>query len=308
MSRLHTIDLHFRGIPQAVASYVIETKAGPVVVETGPESTFHALESGLAGLGYAPRDVRHVLVTHIHLDHAGAAWRLASEGATIHVHEFGAKHLIDPSRLLDSARRIYRERMEPLWGRVEPIDAARVNPLADGDRLDLDGLAIDVLETPGHARHHHAFVVKVDAHRAIFTGDAAACFIRAAPTYISLPTPPPEFDRDAWLVSLDRLAGLSADRLYPTHFGEVADPSGHLDRVRDAIIEHVERVRTLRAAGLDRAAMLVRYQDWMITEARRVGVPERLGEFYVKSALADMNLTGILRWMDQRESPTTTRT
>src|SRR5262245_25291816 len=121
MSDIHTIDLHYLGIPQAIASFVILDRSGAVLIETGPASTLEHLTAGLAGLGLQLSDVRHVLVTHIHLDHAGAAGHLARHGAAIHVHEFGAKHLIDPTKLIDSATRIYGDQMERLWGSIIPV-------------------------------------------------------------------------------------------------------------------------------------------------------------------------------------------
>ena len=174
MTIVHTIDLEYLGTRGAIASYVIEGPDGLVMVETGPGNTTAALERGLADLGFTPTDVKHVFVTHIHFDHAGASGWMARHGAHIYVHEFGRQHLIDPTRLVASARRIYGDRMEALWGELLPIPAERTTPLHDGDIVTVAGLKIRAIETPGHARHHHAFVVETDDAKIGFTGDAAA--------------------------------------------------------------------------------------------------------------------------------------
>ena len=159
MSRLHTIDLHYLGIPQAIAAFVMMGSDGPVLIETGPASTLNNLADGLASLNLGLADIRHALVTHIHLDHAGAAGHLARNGTRIYVHEFGAKHLIDPSRLIESATRIYADQMDRLWGSIVPVPEKLVTPVHDGDVIAIGDLRFTALETPGHARHHHAFAV-----------------------------------------------------------------------------------------------------------------------------------------------------
>src|SRR5262249_30206501 len=153
-------------------------------------------------------DIRHALVTHIHLDHAGAAGHLAQHGTHIYLHEFGGPHLIDPSRLIDSATRIYGDQMDHLWGRLIPVPEHLVHPVRDGDGLNPDGLRITAIEPPGHARHHHAFALEIDGERIGFAGDAAGIIMPGIPeppagTFMVVPTPPPEFDLQAWLTSID---------------------------------------------------------------------------------------------------------
>ncbi len=294
--RIHTIDHHYQGTREAIASYVVFAPRGPVLFETGPGSTFPALVEGLNEIGLTPRDIRHVFVTHIHLDHAGAAGHLAREGAMVYVHEFGAPHLVDPSRLLASAKRIYRDRMDRLWGEVIPIPEAQVKALREGEVIDAAGLRIEAIETPGHARHHHAFACEIDGKRIGFTGDAAACFVHESPTFISLPTPPPEFDRDQWLASLDRLESRRFDAIYPTHYGRVNDVATHLSRVRLSVRQHSDLVREMLLAHMERATMLQRYTAWFVDQAERGGLPPDKMNFYVKSSLAEMNLTAKLRY------------
>lgn len=293
---VHIIDHGYQGVREAIASYIVQGRHGPVLFETGPGSTFEALVDGLGRLGLAPRDIQHVFVTHIHLDHAGAAGHFAREGAVIHVHEFGAAHLVDPSRLLASARRIYQERMDRLWGEMFAVPAAQVVAVHDGDVIEAAGLRIEAIETPGHARHHHAFACEIGGERIAFTGDAAACFVHEAPAFISLPTPPPEFDRERWLASLNRLDAEKFDAIYPTHFGRVDDVESHLARARLAVRQHSDFVREMLVAEVPREAMLARYTAWFVAEAERSGVPEDKMDFFVKSSLAEMNLNGMLRY------------
>jgi glyoxylase-like metal-dependent hydrolase (beta-lactamase superfamily II) len=222
---IQTLDLDFQGEPGVIAAFLVRSSAGPVLVESGPASTFAALEAGLRRAGVEPAEVRHVLLTHIHLDHAGAAWRLASLGAEVHVHPAGAPHLQDPSKLLASARKIYREQMDPLWGTLEPIPPERIRPLADGEVLRFGDVAIEALFTPGHAIHHVAF--RLDG--AVFTGDVGGVRIDGGPAVA--PCPPPDIDLELWTASLDRIRAVRPQVLYLTHFGPFADAREHLDGV-----------------------------------------------------------------------------
>ena len=293
---IHTLDLQYLGAPGAIASYVLVGQEGPVMVETGPANTTQALARGLAGLGFAPDDVRHVLVTHIHFDHAGAAGWMARHGAHVYVHAFGRPHLIDPTRLIDSARRIYGERMEARWGRLEPIPEGQVTALSDLDLLTLEGIRIRVIDTPGHARHHLAFVLEEGVGRIAFTGDAAAAHVAEAPGFVSIPAPPPEFSLATWLASINRLDAERFLRIYPTHFGPVDDPPAHFARVRRALRAHAAFVRTMMVERLDRAEMDRRYTAWFTDQATRAGVPEEKIGFFVTDTMADMNLAGLRRY------------
>jgi glyoxylase-like metal-dependent hydrolase (beta-lactamase superfamily II) len=302
VTRIHTIDLDYLGTAGAVAVYVLETDDGPVMIESGPASTTAALERGLAAIGMAPGDVRRVLVTHIHFDHAGAAGWMAGHGAQIHVHEFGARHLADPTRLVKSATRIYGDEMERRWGVIEPVPEEQVSAMHDGDVLEVGGVRIRTVETPGHARHHHAFAVELPDGKVAFTGDAAASYVFDAPGFVSLPTPPPEFELGAWLATVRRLEDERFDRIYPTHFGPVDDPAAHLGRVRAALRAHADYVRNLMDEGLADAAMRERYTAWFLDQARSAGVPEGKIPFYVTDTVADMNLTGITRYWTKLRS------
>lgn len=299
---IKTLDLDYLGIPQAIAAFVVIGPGGPVLVETGPASTLAALERGLAQHNVKLADIRHALVTHIHLDHAGAAGHLACNGCRIYVHEFGAKHLIDPSRLIDSATRIYRGQMERLWGSVLPVPAQLLTPVHDGDVIDVCGLQFRAIETPGHARHHHAFALEIDDEKVCFAGDAAGFNAPAvSKSFVSVPTPPPEFDLEAWLASIDRLEREQFDALYLTHFGRVDDTAAHLRTLRRIIPEHVEFVRSRHDATRLRDEVLREYIDWNRTSAAHDGIVGDDFSRYVSRNLLTMNVDGILRYLAKRQ-------
>ena len=300
MPRLHVIDLEYLGQPGCIAAHVIETEEGLLLVECGPGSTIETLRRGLADLGGSLADVRHLLVTHIHFDHAGAAGHVAEAGATVHVHEFGAPHLVDPSRLVASATRIYGDDMDRLWGELRPIPEDRVRPTRDGDVVELGGVRVRAIETPGHARHHHAFATELHGERICFTGDAAAAVCLEAPDFVSLPAPPPEFDPEAWLASIARLRAEGFDAILPTHFGRLDDVDPHLARVAEAVRAHADRVKTWLDEGRDEGEIRAAYGRWFLEQADEHGLPEDKRAFYAKGSVVDMNVTGILRFWRKR--------
>jgi glyoxylase-like metal-dependent hydrolase (beta-lactamase superfamily II) len=306
---IHTLDLDYLGIPQALAAFVIFDRArgvGPVLVETGPASTLPALIERLKSINLAPADIQHAIVTHIHLDHAGAAGELAQRfGMHIHVHEFGAKHLVDPAKLIDSATRIYGEQMDRLWGRVLPVPAAQIHPVRDGDILDLAGVKLRAIETPGHARHHHAFALENEGEvggKVCIAGDSAGFNARAvSPTFISVPTPPPEFDLEAWLASIERLRSEEFDALYLTHFGRVDGVDQYLSRLKTILPQHVAFIRQRVDANAERETILREYIEWNRTDASAHGISGSDFARYVSRNLLTMNVDGILRFLAKRQ-------
>ncbi|MCZ6835380.1 MAG: MBL fold metallo-hydrolase [Planctomycetota bacterium] len=300
---IHTIDTNWLGQPHYTAVYLLEAPEGLCLIETGPHSATENVVAGLHELGHKPEDIDHVLVSHIHLDHAGAAWWWAQQGAMIHAHEFGARHLINPVALLKSATRIYGDRMDQLWGSVEPIDESRMNPVHGDAVLELAGLSIRAIETPGHARHHHAFAFVTQEHGSIcFTGDVGA-MIMPKGDYIAVPTPPPDFDLDAWLVSLHRLQAENFDAIFPTHFGIHEDPSTHFRRLSDALTAHSSFVGDLMTTGASQEAIYEKLVEWQRVIALEQGTPESQYREYVIDHLMAMNVTGLMRyWSKKREA------
>lgn len=223
------LDLCFQGVAGTVAAYLIADGDALALVETGPGSTLPTLRAAVAEAGHELAALTHVVVTHIHLDHAGAAGAVLREAprARFHVHPLGASHMVDPSKLLASATRIYGADMDRLWGAFEPVPADRLTTLADGDAIALGrGRRLVASHTPGHAMHHVALHdLALDD---VYTGDVGGVRLASAP-HVRPPTPPPDIDLDAWRHSIARLRALAPRRLLLTHFGAADDVAWHLD-------------------------------------------------------------------------------
>ena len=229
------IDVEHCGVEQAICVHV--DPEGGWMVDTGPESTVETLLAKLPE-GWAPQ---RILLTHIHFDHAGATGRLLElfPDAEVWVHEVGAKHLIDPTRLVASATQIYGDRFDELWGEVMPVPEGNVRILTGGESID----GFEVAYTPGHARHHVAYLKDGVA----YCGDVAGVKVHAGPVFP--PTPPPDIDVDQWLASIRLLEGWDADALALTHFGRVTDPAPHLVELRETLTTFAELARTLEAGA-----------------------------------------------------------
>lgn len=293
---IHTLDLHFQDAAETIAAYLVQGPEGWVLVETGPGSTLPTLQTQLRQHGVQPADVRHVIVTHIHFDHAGAAGWWAQNGATIYVHHFGAGHLINPEKLIASATRIYGDQMEPLWGQLLPAPAEKVVPLHDGDVIEAAGLTFTAVETPGHARHHH--VIKLG--NVAFTGDVAGMKLGARPL-LDIPAPPPEFDLEAWHESLDKLLGLGLETIYPTHFGGVDNVAEHLQAVKTLVYESAHFVQHKMAEGVERDELIAQYTVWNHGRAQAAGLSaESIHKYEIANPLY-MSVDGMMRYWKKKE-------
>lgn len=289
--RIAPIDLHFQGHPGLIASYLVFGPEGHALVESGPGSTLPALVDGLARHGLGPADVDTVFLTHIHLDHAGAAGWWARQGARVCVHERGAPHLIDPAKLIKSARRIYGALMDTLWAEILPAPEDRVLAAVDGDLIAAAGLEFRAIDTPGHAGHHHAWRLGDVA----FVGDAMG--IRGgAIGWLDLPAPPPEFDRELWQASLGKLRAEGLAAIYRTHFGRRTDVAEELDRLSALIDSSTAKVKSMLDAGLERDEMIARYGEWMDGRARREGYDPAAAKGKSRLNPRDMSVDGIARY------------
>jgi glyoxylase-like metal-dependent hydrolase (beta-lactamase superfamily II) len=294
---IEVIDLNFQGFPAIIASYVLRGPSGVAVVETGPASTYPALKAGLAALGIELAQVTDILVTHIHLDHAGAAGWLAREtGATVHVHHVGAPHLADPAKLLASAQRIYGDAMDSLWGETIPTPAGQVHALADGDVVDAAGLRITAVDTPGHAWHHMAYLLE----GLCFTGDVAAVRLPGF-RHVRVPTPPPEIDLAVWRRSLARLVASKPDRLLPTHFGPVdADTPAHLQAVEEQLAAAAAFVHERWQAGQPGEAIIDAYKPWSAQRALADGASDKDALRYEAIVPSEMCVQGLVRYFQKQ--------
>ncbi|MFC3721333.1 MBL fold metallo-hydrolase [Deinococcus metalli] len=291
----HLIDLHFEATPGVIASYVFDTGDGLAVVDTGPTSTLPALEAGLNGLGASLDDVRHVLLTHIHFDHAGAAGTVLARvpAARAYVHGRGAPHLASPERLYASATQIYGDHMERLWGEMRPIAPERVTPLAGGETLRLGSRDVDVLYTPGHAVHHVSYRVGDD----VFVGDVAGVRLSAAQT-TRAPTPPPDIDLEAWRDSIQTLRSLDVARLHLAHFGSYAADDLHWTGLLDTMTADADRVRAGLEAGQDYETISAAFTTQLMAELEAQG-PE-LPARYAFACPPWMSVQGLMRYWQRR--------
>ena len=293
-----TIDLMFLDQPGVVAAYMLRSLGDVALIEIGPASTAETLLSSLAKAGVAPEEVRHLLVTHIHLDHAGAAGVLASRlpNARVYVHEIGAPHLIDPTKLVNSATRIYGGLMKRLWGTIIPVPADRVVLLHDSQVLDVGGRRIQVLYSPGHAIHHVVFHDLDDG--SIFAGDMAGARLQGC-GYVRPTTPPPDLDLEAWEMSLGRLIALDPTAVYLTHFGGFTDVRAHLQQLRARLRVCESLVLKEMELGSDHTGISMALQRAGDEELARAVDPGTISKYETASSYS-MNASGYERYIRKR--------
>jgi len=239
---LAPLDLGFQGRDRVIGAYALDTEDGPGLFDCGPASSIPRLKDGLAARGLALTDIRHLLLSHIHLDHAGAAGSLVREhpGLQVHVSEIGAPHLADPSRLEASARRLYGDSFDALWGELEPVPEENLHSVG------ASVLGLECFPSPGHAGHHVCYLARDGT---LYAGDAAG--VRIPPhIWVIPPTPPPEFELEAWLATLDEIEARHPQRLALIHFGVADDPEPHLAELRRRLAEWVDAAER----GADEAA------------------------------------------------------
>ncbi|HMI28871.1 MAG TPA: MBL fold metallo-hydrolase [Gaiellaceae bacterium] len=226
------LDLHHQGAERVIGAYLVETDDGQAVFDCGPSSCVEELKARLGERGLKLADIRHLLLSHIHLDHAGAAGVLVREhpALQVHVSEIGAPHLADPSRLEASARRLYGDAFDHLWGELAPVPEANLRVVGD------EVLGLACFPTPGHASHH---VCYLGADGTLYAGDAAGVRIQPHRTVLP-PTPPPEFDLETWLRTLDEIERRGPARLALVHFGVADDVDRHLAELRMRLVRWVE--------------------------------------------------------------------
>ncbi len=290
-TRVVTLDLDFQGRARAIASYLIRNGDAIILIESGPGSTLSALEAGLAKEGLSPRDVTHVLLTHIHLDHAGAAGWLARQGARIYVHPVGAPHMLDPQRLLASAARIYGERMESLWGEFLPVPESQLIVPKDAEAIAIGNAEFIPLNTPGHAEHHYVYLFE----DICFSGDVGGVRIPGYP-YLRVPMPPPELHIERWRESLARLRKEKFSRIAPTHFGIFDDPEWQLNEVEKGLNSASRWLEEVMPADPSIEELRQRFTDWMMAEGAGMGLSEEVMKAYELANPLGMSADGLLRY------------
>src|SRR5205085_5273419 len=288
---IQVLDTHQLGTSGIVAATALETHNGLLLLDTGPESTFANVAAELRQIGFRPGDVRHIFLSHIHFDHAGAAWRFAELGATIYVHPKGAPHLIDPTKVVASAERIFGGDMQRLWGRIAPVPEGSIRILRDGDRVRIPPFEIWAIETPGHASHHNVYVWEDN----LFGGDIAGVRLGNGPPIP--PFVPPELHVESWLGSLDKIRAANPAKLYLPHFGLVrGSVLAHLDamevRVRRWSAWLLDRIRT----GADEQQLINAFAEYEKAELLAGGADETLARNYESADPSYMAVPAALRY------------
>lgn len=297
---IQAIDLNFQGLPGVIAAYLLEDAGERALVEIGPTSSLAALVAGLGAAGVQPESIDKVLLTHIHLDHAGASGTFLRRfpQAHLYVHEVGAPHMTDPSKLIASATRIYGNRMDTLWGEFEPVPPERMTALTDNDVVTVGRRQLRALYTPGHASHHVAY--HDEEHGGVFTGDVAAVRLQGF-DFVRPPTPPPDLDLEQWDASLARLGDLHPSALYLTHFGPFTDTDRHLTAARARLHEWAETVARAVESGQDRTGIVDNLRLQGDRELLESTNDAQVLEQYELATPYGMTVDGYLRYFRKRQ-------
>ena len=293
------IDLHFRGSPRVIAAALVNGPGGLTLIDPGPTSCLPRLEAGLRDRGLTLRDVRTLLLTHIHLDHAGASGTIVERvpAVRVYVHERGAPHMIDPAKLLASAARVHGDQMDALWGAFLPVPASQVVVLTGGERLDLSGTTMRVAYTPGHAKHHVSYLDERDGMA--YVGDTAG--VRVIGDYLLAPTPPPDIDIEAWQSSLDVIDAWQPVSLFLTHFGPTTPARAHLQRFRGTLTAQAEAVRVGLKSGGSEEQQIRAFVEQMRKDARRE-LPEREAKTTELAAPFEQLWQGLARYWQKKNN------
>lgn len=293
-----TLDTQHMGRSQVIATYLL-TGSEPALVDPGPASTLPAIEAALASHGLALSDIQHVMLTHIHLDHAAATGQIAARHPDLRVwvHQRGAPHLIDPSRLLESAVRLYGDMMGPLWGEILPVPADHVTLLHGGETFSIGGRTIRAYDAPGHAKHHLIYLDEQSG--TAFVGDN--CGVRLPGVAYARPaTPPPDIDLEQWERTLTLLEELQPTWLALTHFGAYDDVAFHLSDYRARLRRWGEAVRVGLQAGGDAEAQQAPLAAVIAEEMAQL-TPEEQALIRAQGGDVAVNFAGLARYWQKRE-------
>ncbi len=285
------IDLNFMGNHGTIATYLIAHSNGAAIVDPGPETGLPALTSALRERGLTPRDVTHILVTHIHLDHAGAAGWFAAQGARVYVHPVGAAHVMNPEKLIASAKRLYGDWMEKLWGEMKPVPAANLVEIQDGAEVVAGDVHIRAIHTPGHAAHHVVYIFD----DTLFSGDVGG--IRFGPrAYVRLPFVPPETNLGQWRASLEQMRGTGCGKIAPAHFGIYEDAPLHLANC-EHFLNEVEAWMEQNMPGiLDVETLTARYTEFLHAHGLAAGLDETERSVYDGGNPVSFAASGLFRY------------
>jgi glyoxylase-like metal-dependent hydrolase (beta-lactamase superfamily II) len=289
--KIHTIDLKFQGVPKTIGAFLILHSSGGALVECGPGSTLSTLIQGLADHQLSPQQITDVFLTHIHLDHAGSAGWWAKQGATIHVHELGAAHMLKPEKLLSSAGRIYGDMMDTLWGEFLPVGADKIRILTDNQEIRVGDRTIRALDTPGHANHHLSYFLD----GVCFSGDVGGVHLQGIPA-VRLPTVPPEFNPEKWRISIQRFRKENIEAFATTHYGIHEDAAWHLDAIEFALDQVENWMFENISMETTREEIRQRHSSWMEKVSAEAGLPDAIINAYEMAISSQMSADGIYRY------------
>lgn len=294
------IDLEYQGHPSVIATAVLRFGEGVALLDPGPAVTLPTLRAKLAKDGLSVRDIRMLLLTHIHLDHAGATGTLVRENPRIEVlvHQRGAPHLVDPAKLLASAERLYGAELGRLWGEFLPVPETNIRALGGGEELQVGESRLEVAYTPGHASHHVSYFDR--ASGVAFVGDTSGIRVANIP-YVFPPTPPPDIDLEVWAASLDRIAVWRPERLFLTHFGPADAVEQHLDEMRRRLSQWSAWVRESLGTTEDDPQRAIRFAETVKQDLRRHFGEDEVARFEL-GATPQLCWYGLARYWRKRNA------
>ncbi len=302
-SRSCYIDLLFQGVPALIATAVLESSAGLIVIDPGPASTQDALLTGLAEKGYTWADVHSVLLTHVHLDHAGVTGTLLEQNPHVNVvvHRFGGMHLRNPRRLVQGSTKLHGDATQALWGHVLPVPYDRIQIVNGGETLNIGGRLIDVAYTPGHALHHVSYLDRESG--TAFVGDTAGMCIEGTEVVIPM-APPPDIDLEAWHQSLGTLRRWHPSQLFLTHFGVHPQARLHLDRLQQTLYAWGDGVANVLGDGRNDDERAAAFHAAKIQELKH-RLPPSLLPAYDQWGQPELSWFGIARYWRRRKEKAT---
>ncbi len=289
------IDLEFLGHKETIAAFLIESSEGPILIETGPHSTLPTLKKGIEDAGHSFNDVKHVFLSHIHLDHAGAAWAFAEYGATIYLHPFGKRHMENPEKLLASAKMIYKDDMDRLWGTLKPIAEVQLHTVAHNETIKIGNVKLKALFTPGHAVHHIAWAFG----KILFTGDVAG--VKIGKGIVVPPCPPPDINIEDWKSSIKLIKQKRFDSLYLTHFGEITNPKEHLQELEGRLSNWANWMKPYFDKGADPKSVTPLFQEYVKKQLLSGGIDGESIERYESANPSWMSVAGLMRYWRKKE-------
>ena len=288
------IDINFQGYKSAVACFLIKSETNLILVETGPSNSYSQIEKKILELGEDVNKIKHVFVTHIHLDHSGGAWRFAKNGATIYVHPKGAPHLENPEKLINSATMIYGDKMDMLWGKVDKIDSKQIYSVRDNEVIKVDNYKFKALYTPGHASHHIAWKLNT----VIFTGDVAGAKIKNGPVMPACP--PPDINLELWEKSIKIIEKEKPTKLYLTHFGEHHNIKDHFEKLRKTLKLWFDWIKKNELKYKNNEILTYKFNEYVLGEIKKENISKELINQYFAANPPYMSVVGIKRYWKKK--------